>query len=79
MYAVTINNMYLHDKRKIILFPTVEEAQGFTQSFFQYSMNRMTQEDPMSVMEVIMAQNAVNIEEYKGVGAQTIEFKDLKR
>ena len=79
MYAVTINNMYLHDKRKIILFSTIEEAQGFTQAFFQYSMERMSHEDPMRVIEVVMAQNEVVIEEYKGVGAETIEFKDLKK
>lgn len=79
MYSVTINNVYMHEKGKIILFPTAQEATDFVKAFFQYSINRMMQEDPMRTMDIITAQNAVCIEVYDGVGAETVEFKDLKK
>ena len=79
MYSVTINNVYMHEKGKIILFPTAQEASSFVNAFFQYSMNRMMQENPMRTMDVLAAQNAVCIEAYNGVGAETVEFKDLKK
>ena len=80
MYSASIQNVYMHEKGKIILFSTVEEASNFVSLFFDYAMNRAAQEGGLGLIpQIMMAQGAVTIEEYKGTGAETVEFKDVKR
>ena len=50
------SGLYFHNKGRIILFTSQEEAQYFLELFSQYSMQRIAQEqqDPMAVMQVPM-------------------------
>lgn len=49
------NGLYFHNKGRIILFTSQDEAQYFLELFSQYSMQRLAQEGQMmSVMQVPM-------------------------
>lgn len=50
------SGLYFHNKGRIILFESQQEAQYFLELFSQYSMQRIAQEqqDPMAVMQVPM-------------------------
>lgn len=45
--------LYFHNKGKIILFKSQQEAQSFLEMFINYSTNRLAQDgDMMAVMQV---------------------------
>lgn len=50
------SGLYFHNKGRIILFTSQEEAQYFLELFSQYSMQRLLQEghQPMSIMSIPM-------------------------
>ena len=49
------SGLYFHNKGRIILFTSQEEAQYFLELFQQYSMQRLAQEgNPMTIMQVPM-------------------------
>lgn len=57
------SGLYYHNKGRIILFESQQEAQYFLELFQQYSMQRFAQEgNPMTVMQVpIILQSECNI------------------
>ena len=74
-------NYYIHNKGKIILFQTPEEAMNFIQQFIGYSANRAVREGK-NPLNVIMAQNAMQIKEFHAKEFETascgfINFSDL--
>ena len=56
MFVIMHNNgLYFHNKGRIILFETQDEAQYFLELFSQYSMQRLAKEgNPMAIMQVHM-------------------------
>ena len=49
------NNLYFHNKGRIILFETQDEIQYFLELFSRYSTQRLMQEgDPIGAMEASM-------------------------
>lgn len=47
------NGLYFHNKGRIILFESQQEAQNFAEMFIQYSTNRLAQEGRIGeVMQV---------------------------
>ena len=56
MYVVMhSNDLYLHNKGRIILFETQDEAQYFLELFSRYSTQRLMQEgDPLGAIEASM-------------------------
>ena len=68
------SGLYFHNKNRIILFESEQEAQNFINMFVQYSMNQMNQEgridEIMRVPIVVMHECQIipvnfNIEEVK--------------
>lgn len=57
------SGLYFHNKGRIILFESEQEAQYFLELFSQYSMQMLAQNDnPMRVMQVpIILQNECRI------------------
>ena len=51
-YIIHSSGLYFHNKGRIILFESQDEAQNFVEMFIQYSTNRIMQENPMEVMQV---------------------------
>lgn len=65
MYYIITNGAYFHEKGKVILFDTPDEAQSFATMFFQYALGRAAQENGVfGVPAVAMAQTATSIEEW---------------
>lgn len=62
-YIIHSSGLYFHNKGRIILFESQQEAQYFLELFSQYSMQRLAQEgNPMKIMQVpIVLQNECNI------------------
>ena len=56
MFIVQHNSgLYFHNKGRIILFESQEEAQYFMELFEKYSMHQLAQNgDPMAIMQVPM-------------------------
>lgn len=56
MFVVQHNSgLYFHNKGRIILFNSQEEAQYFMELFEQFSMHQLAQDgDPMAIMKVPM-------------------------
>ena len=50
----TIDRLYYHNKGRIILFESEQEAQNFINMFIQYSAGMLSRTDPFSVMKVPM-------------------------
>lgn len=64
MFVIMHNSgLYFHNKGRIILFESQEEAQYFLELFSQYSMQMLAQEgNPMKIMQVpIILQNECRI------------------
>lgn len=57
------SGLYFHNKGRIILFESQQEAQYFLELFSQYSMQMLAQEgNPMKIMQVpIILQNECRI------------------
>lgn len=57
------SGLYFHNKGRIILFESQQEAQYFLELFSQYSMQRLAQDgNPMKIMQVpIILQNECRI------------------
>lgn len=57
------SGLYFHNKGRIILFKSQQEAQYFLELFSQYSMQMLAQEgNPMKIMQVpIILQNECRI------------------
>lgn len=60
MFVVKHDKLYFHDKGRIILFETPQEAETFVNGFIQYSTNRLAQEgrmgEAMQAPIIIMSQ-----------------------
>lgn len=83
MFTVTLNNVYLHDHGKIILFNNQNEINYFVQNFLHYSEQRMMQEGRIfEVANVMNAANNIKVEEWTDrmtCPCGTINYNDLKR
>lgn len=58
MLTATINNIYMHDHGKIILFNSPNEAQFFIQKFIEYSQTKAMQEGRIDLIPAIMSVKA---------------------
>lgn len=57
----TRDGQYFHNKGRIILYETQNQAQRYIEEFIQYALARVAQEDPMKAMSVpiTVMQNSV--------------------
>lgn len=57
----TRDGQYFHNKGRIILYETQNQAQRYIEEFIQYALTRVAQEDPMKAMSVpiTVMQNSV--------------------
>lgn len=81
MFTVTINDVYMHDHGKIILFNSPSEAQFFVQQFIEYSQTRAMQMGRIDLIPAIMSAN-VQIEEWTdrmSCICGTVNFDNIKR
>lgn len=81
MFTAIINNVYMHDHGKIILFNSSDEAQFFVQKFIEYSQARAMQEGKIILIPSIMSAD-IQIEEWTdrmSCPCGTINFDNIKR
>ena len=81
MLTATINNVYMHDHGKIILFNSPNETQFFVQKFIEYSQARAMREGRIDLIPAIMSAD-VQIEEWTdrmSCTCGTVNFDDIKR
>lgn len=73
------SNYYFHKGNKIIIFEDFNTAQEMLNNFFNYSMNRMVQENPFRISEVVMyCQNLQVIEvDFDMNIVETINFNEI--
>ena len=77
------NGYYFHEKGKIILFETPEEANALLNSFYQYAIAKLVSETgPQGIFEVQHIISAFNIIEKNFIETPPcgiVYFKDIKR
>ena len=61
MFVIKTKGCYWHNKGRIILYETQNQAQRYIEEFIQYAMARVAQEDPMATFSVpiTVMQNSV--------------------
>jgi hypothetical protein len=85
MLTARINEVYMHDHGKIILFNSQEEVNYFVQGFINYSTQQaMKQGKIFDVGEIMAARNNVVVDEWregdeKSCTCGTIKYEELKR
>ena len=84
MLTARINDLYMNDHGKIILFNSKKEIEFFINNFIDYSMRRASVEgtiDPFSIMSLGNIGRNVQIDEWKDIKSctcGTIKYEDLK-
>ena len=65
---------------EVIVFDTIEQAQGFVHAFYQYAMSEMSMVDPFEIPQIVRSMHAVQFEEIPDVSKllmKTVMFSDI--
>lgn len=82
MYCIICKNVYFHEKGKVILFDTIEEAQYFANEFFKFAIERAAQTEgitgpPRVLMAMNMETSIVEWDENSKMPSKT--FDEIKK